>query len=77
MKDSAVQSMMSAYCNVIRAGHRSEFSSLITTRISMKMVLLVVSVVPVVGSCDYGMGHSGCMKGEEFVGRLLAADDDC
>jgi hypothetical protein len=43
----------------------------------MKIVLLPVSVVPVVGSCEYGNEHSGCIKGEEFLERLLAADDEC
>jgi hypothetical protein len=74
MKGSAVLSMTSAYCDIIKLEHRCEFSSLITTRISMKMVLLAV---PVFGSCEYCNELSGCIKVAKFLERLLTADNDC
>lgn len=72
-----MHSVLSAYCNIIKAAHCTEFSSLITARIFIKMMLLTVSVVPVVGCCEYGNEHSGCTKGEEFLERLVADDDFC
>jgi len=74
MKGSAVQSMMSAYCDIIQLAHLCEFSTLITTRISMKMMLLGVLMF---GSCEYCNEHSRCIKGAEILERMLTADDDC
>jgi len=72
MKGSSIQSVMSAYCDIIQLAYRCEFSSLITTRISMKIVLLSVLAF---GSCECCNEHSGCIKVAEFLGRLLTADD--
>ena len=42
MRGSALQTTVWVYCDIIKVAHRREFSSLITTQISMKMVLLAV-----------------------------------
>ena len=64
--------IVEARCLKVKLAHRCEFSGLITTRISMKMVLLAVLVF---GSCECCNEHSGCIKDMEFLQRLLTADD--
>lgn len=67
MRRSAIETTMSVYCDIIKVAYGQEFSSPITTQISMKMVLLAIRVVPVFGSCECCNEHSGCINGVEFL----------